>query len=50
VGGDGVADLGRVDVDDVAEGVLGVVGDADGADGAIELDPFMFFGVAIVAG
>jgi len=41
VGGDSVADLGHVDVDNVAQGVLGVVGNANGADGAIKLDPFM---------
>ena len=50
VGGDCVAHLGRVHVDDVAQRVLRVVGDADGADGAIKLNPFMFAGIAVVAG
>ena len=39
----GVADLGQVDEDDVAEGVLRVVGDADLAGLALDLDPLMLF-------
>ena len=48
VGGDRVADLGHVHIDDVAQRVLRVVGDADGADGAFERDPFMLAGIAVI--
>ena len=40
-------DLGQIDEDDVAEGVLRVVGDADLALLTVELDPFVFFGVFV---
>ena len=35
------AHLGEVDVDDVAQLLLRVVGDADGADVALDLDPLV---------
>ena len=42
IGGYRVTHLGRVDVDDVAQRVLRVVGDADAADVAFDRDPFVF--------
>jgi hypothetical protein len=50
VAGDGRADGGQFDVDDVAEFVLGVRGDADGAFLAVNPDPFVFPGVAQLVG
>ncbi len=50
VGGDVAADLGEFDEHHVAELFLGVVGDADGGDVAIQSDPFMFLGEADVGG
>src|SRR5699024_12056798 len=54
-GGDGVADLGQVDVDDLAEGVGGDGGDAD-LDGLADelvggtVDPLVLSGVGVVFG
>ena len=44
------ADFRHFDEDHVAEFVLGVVGDADGADVAFHVDPLVVFRVAIIAG
>ncbi len=49
-GFEGVADLGQIDEDDVAERALRVVGDADGAGGAVDGDPLVFLGVLVVGG
>src|SRR6185437_15240601 len=49
-GGDGVAYFRGIDVDDVAEGVLRVIGDADGSDVAFDRDPLMLAGIAEVCG
>lgn len=49
-GMDDAADVGEFDEDDVTEFVLGVIGDADGADVAIDVEPLVGFGVAEVAG
>ena len=43
---DPVADLGQLDIDDVAHLRLGIVGDADHGEIAVEPDPFMVFGEA----
>ncbi len=45
-----IADLGRVDVNNVAQRVLRVIGDANRADGAINRNPFVLAGVAIFVG
>jgi hypothetical protein len=39
-----LADAGQLDEDDVAELVLGLVGDADGAGRAVDADVFVVFG------
>ena len=43
-----VPDLGQVDVDDVAQFLLRVIGDPDGAGVAFHVDPLVFFGVTEV--
>ena len=45
-GGDRVPLLGQVDKDDIPQGVLGEVGEADGADAVLLLEPLVGFGVA----
>lgn len=41
---------GQIDVDDIAEGVLGVLGDTNGTGGAVDLEPLVGLGVAAVSG
>ena len=42
---DACADLRQIDVDDIAEFLLRVIGDADGADVAFDRDPLVFLRV-----
>ena len=45
-----IANLGRIDVDNIAQRILRVVGNSNCPDAAIDPDPFVFLGVAIIRG